>query len=275
MDDIIIQARDVHVAYNGLQAVKDISMDIYRHKITALIGASGSGKSTFLRALNRMLDTVPIAKIEGKILFNGYNILEKSTDVIELRTRIGMVFQHPVPFPKSTYENIAYALKIQGMRPKNSFSWRNFLHPPKIDWKKLEKSRNRLDSAVVQSLKDATLWEEVKERLHGSALRLSGGQKQRLCIARMIAVKPDVLLLDEPCSALDPLSTRKIEDLLLELKKKYTIVIVTHNMHQARRIADYTGFFHLGNLVEFGTTKTIFNHARQDLTRNYVRGDFG
>ncbi|MEO6077867.1 MAG: phosphate ABC transporter ATP-binding protein, partial [Candidatus Andersenbacteria bacterium] len=218
MNDIIITAQDVHVSYNGLQAVKDISMEIPRNKITALIGASGSGKSTFLRSLNRMLDTIPNAKIQGNILFNGYNILEKDTDVIELRTRVGMVFQTPVPFPKSIYENIAYGLKIQGVTEKRN-----------------------LDTAVTQSLRDAALWDEVKDRLHESALKLSGGQKQRLCIARMLAIKPDVLLLDEPCSALDPISTRKIEDLLLDLKKKYTVIIVTHNMHQARRISDYTG----------------------------------
>ena len=249
--DTIIQAKDVHVSYNGLQAVKNISMDIRRNSITALIGASGSGKSTFLRALNRMLDTVPLAKIQGEIRFNGHNILEKDIDVIELRTRIGMVFQTPVPFPKSTYENVAYGLKIQGMNPKS------------------------IRKTVEESLQDAALWDEVKDRLHVSAMRLSGGQKQRLCIARMIAVRPDVLLLDEPCSALDPISTRKIEDLLLELKKKYTIVIVTHNMHQARRISDYTGFFHLGNLVEFDSTKTMFSNAKEQLTRDYVKGDFG
>jgi phosphate transport system ATP-binding protein len=252
MNNIIITAQDVHVSYNGLQAVKDISIDIPRNKITALIGASGSGKSTFLRSLNRMLDTIPNAKIQGKILFNGYNILGKDTDVIELRTRVGMVFQTPVPFPKSIYENIAYGLKIQGVTKKS-----------------------KLDTAVTQSLQDAALWDEVKDRLHESALKLSGGQKQRLCIARMIAIKPEVLLLDEPCSALDPISTRKIEDLLLELKKHYTIIIVTHNMHQARRISDYTGFFHLGNLVEFDTTKIMFTDARQQLTQDYVRGDFG
>jgi len=273
-DDIIIQAKDVHVAYNGLQAVKDISMDIRCHKITALIGASGSGKSTFLRSLNRMLDVIPNAKTQGEIMFNGHNILEKDTDVIELRTRVGMVFQNPVPFPKSTYENIAYGLKIQGVKPGDSAGGNPF-SSKKIDWKKLEKSRRTLDKAVVQSLKDAALWDEVKERLHASALRLSGGQKQRLCIARMIAIKPDVLLLDEPCSALDPISTHKIEDLLLTLKKHYTIVIVTHNMHQARRIADYTGFFHIGRLVEFGKTEKIFGDAKEELTRNYVRGDFG
>lgn len=275
MEDIIIKAQDVHVSYNGLQAVKDINIDIKRRHITALIGASGSGKSTFLRVLNRMLDVIPIAKVEGKILFNNQNILEKGTDVIELRRKIGMVFQIPNPFPKSIYDNIAYGLEIQGVKKKTQSSFTGMFFRKKFDPQKLEKSHNLLDQAVVQSLKDAVLWDEVSERLNQSALRLSGGQQQRLCIARAIAVKPEILLLDEPCSALDPISTRKIEDLLLELKKKYTIIIVTHNMHQAKRISDYTGFFHLGELVEFDETKKIFNGSKEKLTREYVRGDFG
>ena len=275
MKDIIIQAQDVHVSYNNLQAVKDISIDIPRNHITALIGASGSGKSTFLRSLNRMLDVIPNAKVEGKVLFNNQNILEKETDVINLRKQIGMVFQSPTPFPKSIYDNIAYGLEIQGITKKASSSSWSLFTQKKIDPVKLETSRHHLDRAVVQSLKDAALWDEVKDRLHESALRLSGGQQQRLCIARAIAIKPEVLLLDEPCSALDPISTHKIEQLLLELKKQYTIIIVTHNMHQARRISDYTGFFHLGDLVEFDNTEKIFADAKEKLTRDYVRGDFG
>ncbi len=275
MKDIIIQAQDVHVSYNNLQAVKDISIDIPRNHITALIGASGSGKSTFLRSLNRMLDVIPNAKVEGKVLFNNQNILEKETDVINLRKQIGMVFQSPTPFPKSIYDNIAYGLEIQGITKKTSSSPWSLFTQKKIDPVKLETSRHHLDRAVVQSLKDAALWDEVKDRLHESALRLSGGQQQRLCIARAIAIKPEVLLLDEPCSALDPISTHKIEQLLLELKKQYTIIIVTHNMHQARRISDYTGFFHLGDLVEFDNTEKIFADAKEKLTRDYVRGDFG
>lgn len=274
MEDFIIKAQDVHVSYGGLQAVKDISITIPRNQITALIGASGSGKSTFLRSLNRMLDVVPLTTVEGKIFFKGEDILEKEVDVINLRKKIGMVFQNPTPFPKSIYDNIAYGLEIQGVKKKQRSGWHLFTRE-KFDPDVLEKSQNTLDKAVVQSLKDAVLWDEVKDRLHESALRLSGGQQQRLCIARAIAVKPEVLLLDEPCSALDPISTHKIEDLLLTLKKKYTIIIVTHNMHQAKRISDHTGFFHLGDLVEFGTTKQIFTHPKETLTREYVRGNFG
>ncbi|MBM3261114.1 phosphate ABC transporter ATP-binding protein [Candidatus Kaiserbacteria bacterium] len=275
MDTTALQAQNVRVTYDGHEALKGVTLDIPRNQITALIGASGSGKSTFLRTLNRMHDVTPSAAMSGSITFNGHNILDKDTDVIELRTKIGMVFQHPVPFPKSTFDNVAYGLRIQGERAPRSRGVVKLLGKRMIDWKKLEASTDRMESTVVQSLKDAALWDEVKERLHLSALRLSGGQKQRLCIARMIAVRPDVLLLDEPCSALDPISTRKIEDLLMKLKEKYTIVIVTHNMQQAKRIADYTGFFHMGELVEFDATKKIFEEAEKQLTRNYVKGYFG
>lgn len=275
MKNAIIQTHNVHISYNGLRAVRGITLDIPRNNIVALIGASGSGKSTFLRSLNRMLDVIPNTKVEGEITFNKKNILEKGTDVITLRKKIGMVFQNPTPFPKSIYDNIAYGLEIQGLRKKTSLGFLRIFSQNKINAEKLEKSTHRLDAAVVQSLKEAALWDEVKDRLHQSALGLSGGQQQRLCIARAIAIRPDVLLLDEPCSALDPISTKKIEDLLQRLKKDYTIVIVTHNMHQARRISDYVGFFHLGDLIEFGKTKKIFKKPTETLTRDYVIGNFG
>lgn len=275
MKNIIIKAQDVSISYSGLHAIKNVTIDIPRNSITAFIGASGSGKSTFLRSLNRMLDIIPNTKVEGTILFNDKNILEKNTDVITLRKKIGMVFQNPTPFPKSIYDNIAYGLQIQGINKKTSANILNLFSKKRIDFQKLEKSQHRMDAAIVKSLKEAALWEETKNRLHHSALRLSGGQQQRLCIARAIAIRPDILLLDEPCSALDPISTKKIEDLLLELKKDYTIVIVTHNMHQARRISDYVAFFHLGELVEFGETSKLFIKPTKPLTKNYVSGNFG
>lgn len=270
----IIDVRDLHVSYKQLHALKGVSFSIPENGITALIGASGSGKSSFLRSLNRMLDTVPHAEVAGEIYFRGHNILRSETDVIALRRSVGMVFQNPTPFPLSVYDNVAYGLEIQGVR--NPFK-RRFLP----GWRKrltanqVESSTDPLTVAVVQSLKEAALWGEVKDRLHHSAYRLSGGQQQRLCIARAIAVRPDVLLLDEPCSALDPISTHKIEQLLLQLKKDYTIIIVTHNLHQAQRISDFTGFFHLGDFVEFGETKAMFGNAKERLTRDYVGGQFG
>lgn len=275
MNNSIIQAQNVSVSYHNTPAVRNISLDIPRNQITALIGASGSGKSTFLRALNRMIDVIPHASVDGTIMYDGSNILGRGTDVTQLRTKIGMVFQNPVAFPKSTYENIAYGLKLGGMRKPSTSGLFSMFSPQRISWQKLEQSRHKLDTAVVQSLKDAALWDEVKDRLHKSANGLSGGQKQRLCIARTIAIRPDVLLLDEPCSALDPISTRKIEELLLQLKEHYTIIIVTHNMQQARRIADFTGFFHMGDLVEFDTTENIFGQPRELLTKDYVQGAFG
>lgn len=274
-DNIIIQTKSLNVSYNGLQAIKDVNIRITRNHITALIGSSGCGKSTFLRSLNRMLDIIPIARVSGEIYFQGKNILTDNTDVIDLRRKIGMVFQNPTPFPKSIYDNIAYGLEIQGIAKSKHKKLLSIFKQKKIDPNILEQSKNIADKAIVTSLKDTVLWDEVKERLHKSALGLSGGQQQRLCIARALVVKPEIILLDEPCSALDPISTRKIEDLLLELKKQYTIIIVTHNMHQAKRISDYTGFFHLGNLVEFDETKKIFNDSKEKLTREYVRGDFG
>ncbi len=248
----IIEAENVNVTFGKTHVLHDVNMSIHRGKITAIIGPSGCGKSTFLRCLNRMNDIYDNFRLTGNISLKNENIYAKDTDIIEIRRRIGMVFQKPNPFPSSIYENVAFGLRIQNINDK------------KI-----------LDEVVETSLKKAALWDEVKDRLNSSALRLSGGQQQRLCIARTIAVESEVILFDEPCSALDPTSTRKIEDLILDLKKHYTIIIVTHNMHQAKRISDFTGFFHLGELVEFGDTKKIFENAREKLTRDYVRGDFG
>lgn len=275
MNQEIIKIRSLNAWYNGLQALKNVNVEIPRNQITALIGASGSGKSTFLRSLNRMLDIVPNTKISGEILFSGENILNEDIDVITLRRKIGMLFQNPTPFPKSIFDNIAYGLEVQGIVKKKSSKFWGLFRNTKIIAQELEKSRHPIDIAVVQSLKEAALWDEVKDRLSQSAFRLSGGQQQRLCIARAIAVRPKVLLLDEPCSELDPISTRKIEELLLQLKKNYTVIIVTHSMHQARRISDSVGFFHLGELVEFGKTKDIFENPCQKITRDYVLGYFG
>lgn len=271
---LAISARNLSIHYNGLTALDALTMDIPAKGITALIGASGSGKSTFLRSINRMLDAVPSVRVEGEILFEGQNILSRQTDVISLRRSIGMVFQNPTPFPCSIADNIAYGLEIQGKCRRSTRGiarlWRK-----RMSGSEMEASSDPVDRIIVQSLKEAALWDEVHDRLHKSAFRLSGGQQQRLCIARAIAIRPSVLLLDEPCSDLDPLSTHKIEDLLLKLKKDFTIIIVTHNMHQARRISDRVGFFHLGKLVEYGTTADIFSHPRQALTQTYVRGEFG
>src|SRR3989338_10743374 len=267
----ILAVRHLNVWYGNQQVLGDVTLDFAPHHITALIGASGSGKSTFLRSVNRMLDTIHNARIDGEIVFRQHNILQKDTDVIALRRSIGLVFQNPTPFPKSIFDDIAYGLEIQGMeRPR-----RPWFGSSRLSSTELERSHHPMDIAVLRSLREAALWEEVKDRLHHSAYRLSGGQQQRLCIARAIGVRPDVLLLDEPCSALDPISTRHIEELLLSLKEHYTIVIVTHNMHQARRIADYVGFFHAGELVEFNQTAVIFERAYKQLTREYVQGVFG
>ena len=247
----VISGHNVNVWYNGLHALKDASLEIAERQITAFIGASGSGKSTLLRCLNRMLDTIPTARATGEIFYRGQNVFAPDMDVMALRRRVGMVFQNPTPFPKSIYDNIAYGLELQGYVNRRRIG---LLRRQPIDPQAMAASTDRLDRAVMQSLQDAALWDEVKDRLHKSALGLSGGQQQRLCIARSITVQPDVLLLDEPCSELDPISTRKIEDFLLALKRDYTIVIVTHNMHQARRISDETCFFHLGELIEQGPT---------------------
>ena len=247
------------VSYGKAVAVKDVSIDIYKNAITAMIGPSGCGKSTVLRCLNRMNDLVASARIEGNVLYHGQNLYAKDVDPIEVRRRIGMVFQRPNPFPKSIYDNVAYGLRILGMK-------------------------DNLDDRVEQALQRAALWDEVKNRLKKSALGLSGGQQQRLCIARAIAVEPDVILLDEPASALDPISTSAIEDLMHELKEHYTLVIVTHNMQQAARVAEMTAFFSLqveedgsrhGVLVEYDSTEKIFTHPSDERTEGYVTGRFG
>jgi len=274
MDKTAIKIENLNVWYNGLQALKNVDLTIYQNQITALIGASGSGKSSLLRSLNRMLDITPNAKVDGRILFNGENILSQNTDVIALRRKVGMVFQNPTPFPKSIFDNIAYGLQVQGINKKRLGRFLGMFNY-KTNTEEIEKSQNPINLAVVKSLKEAALWEEVRDRLWQSAFRLSGGQQQRLCIARAIAVRPEILLLDEPCSELDPISTRKIEELLINLKSNYTIVIVTHNMHQAKRLSDYVGFFYLGRLLEFGRTKEIFTNPSQPITNEYVRGDFG
>jgi phosphate transport system ATP-binding protein len=250
---IEIEVKNLNFYYAGkVHVLKNINMPIYKNKITALIGPSGCGKTTFLRCFNRMHDLYPGNRYEGEILFQGRNILEKDIDLIELRTKIGMVFQKPTPFPMSIFDNIAYGLRLRGI-----------------------KNREELAKRVEKALKEAALWEEVKDKLHESALGLSGGQQQRLCIARAIAVEPEVLLFDEPTSALDPISTAKIEDLIVQLKSKVTILIVTHNMQQAARISDYTAFMYLGELVEFGPTEKIFTNPDKKLTEDYITGRFG
>lgn len=248
----VIQTRDVKLFYGPTPALKGITLTIREKLVTAFIGPSGCGKSTFLRCFNRMNDLIDSVRIEGSIEIDGQNIYGKDIDVIELRKRVGMVFQKSNPFPKSIYENVAYGCRLQGIH-----------------------HRDELDEIVEQSLKGAALWEEVKDRLHGSALGLSGGQQQRLCIARAIAIKPEILLMDEPASALDPLATSKIEELIVELKRNFTIVIVTHNMQQAARISDQTAFFYMGELIEFDTTRKLFTNPASKKTEDYVTGRFG
>ena len=247
-----LQAKGVKVFYDDFMAIKGIDMNIKENKVTAFIGPSGCGKSTFLRLFNRMNDYVDGFRMEGEISINDEDIYKKTVNVEQLRKQVGMVFQKPNPFPKSIYENVAYGLKIQGIKDK------------KI-----------LTESVEESLKKATLWDEVKDDLSKSALALSGGQQQRLCIARALAVEPSVILMDEPTSALDPISTTKIEELVHELKKNYTIVIVTHNMQQASRVSDYTAFFYLGELIEFDKTKRLFTNPEKKQTENYITGRFG
>ena len=248
-----ISAKRVSVYYGAKRAIDDVSLDFDERYVTALIGPSGCGKSTFLRTLNRMNDTVPNARVEGDITLDGEDIYDPSMDVVQLRARVGMVFQKPNPFPKSIYENVAYGPRIHG----------------------LATARADLDALVEQSLRRAGLWDEVKDRLSDSGTALSGGQQQRLCIARAIAVDPEVILMDEPCSALDPIATAKIEELIHELKGRYAIVIVTHNMQQAARVSQQTAFFHLGQLVEFGATSDIFTNPREERTRDYITGRYG
>jgi phosphate transport system ATP-binding protein len=247
-----LEARNINLFYGEKQALKDISIGIEPNTVTAFIGPSGCGKSTFLRCFNRMNDLIDHVKITGDILIDGRNIYKSKINVDEHRKKIGMVFQKPNPFPKSIYENVAFGLRIKGVKDKTI-----------------------LDEAVERSLRQAALWDEVKDDLKKSALSLSGGQQQRLCIARTMAVEPSVILMDEPASALDPLSTAKIEELIYELKIKYTIVIVTHNMQQAARISDKTAFFYLGELIEYNATTTIFTNPKKEQTHNYITGRFG
>lgn len=248
-----VQVKNLNLFYDDKQALNNINMDIYNKKITALIGPSGCGKSTFLRCINRMNDLVQSCRVEGYIGVDGHDIYDKSIDVVAVRKRVGMVFQQPNPFPKSIYENVAYAPLMHDIVKKGK----------------------ECDELVERALKGANLWEEVKDKLKDPGTALSGGQQQRLCIARAIAVEPDVILMDEPTSALDPISTEKIENLMLDLKKNYTIIIVTHNMQQAARIADYTAFFHLGNLIEYSDAKTLFVNPKEKKTEDYITGRFG
>jgi phosphate transport system ATP-binding protein len=249
---VAIEIKNVGVAYGDNQVVHDVSLEMPERQVTALIGPSGCGKSTLLRCLNRMNDLIDSARITGTIRVKGRDIYASGTDVIDVRRRIGMVFQKSNPFPKSIYENVVYGLRIAGVR-----------------------DRARLDEACERSLRGAALWDEVKDRLDFSALGLSGGQQQRVCIARAIAVEPEILLMDEPCSALDPIATLKIEELIYQLKEKYTIVIVTHNLQQAARVSDRTAFFWLGRLVEFGLTADMFTAPKDKLTEDYITGRFG
>ncbi len=249
---VAIEIQGVGIAYGDNQVVHDVTMDIPERRVTAFIGPSGCGKSTLLRCLNRMNDLIDSARVMGTIRVKGQDIYTPETDVIDIRRRIGMVFQKSNPFPKSIYENVVYGLRIVGVR-----------------------DRARLDEVCERSLRSAALWEEVKDRLKDSALSLSGGQQQRVCIARAIAVEPEILLMDEPCSALDPIATVKIEELIYGLKERYTIVIVTHNLQQAARVSDRTAFFWLGRLVEYGTTSDVFTKPREKLTEDYITGRFG
>ena len=248
----IIQARDLNLWYGDHQALHHIDIDIPANQITALIGPSGCGKSTFLKTLNRMNDLVPVCRIDGQVLYAGTNIYDPSVDTTWLRKQVGMVFQKANPFPMSIYDNVAYGPRTHGTR-----------------------SKVLLDEIVERSLRDAAIWDEVKDRLKTSALGLSGGQQQRLCIARALAVEPDILLMDESTSALDPISTSRIEDLAVELKSKYTVIMVTHNMQQATRVSDKTAFFLLGELIEFGDTEQIFSNPREKKTEDYITGRFG
>ncbi|MFN4197267.1 MAG: phosphate ABC transporter ATP-binding protein PstB [Caldimicrobium sp.] len=251
--NVEIEIKNLNFYYvKNIQALKNINLQILKNKVTALIGPSGCGKTTLLRCLNRIHDLYPGNRYEGEIIFKGRNILAKEIDLIELRSKIGMVFQKPTPFPMSIFDNVAYGLRLKGL-----------------------KNKTELKDRVEKALREAALWEEVKDKLNQSALSLSGGQQQRLCIARAIAVEPEVLLFDEPTSALDPISTGKIEDLIIQLKSKITIVIVTHNMQQAARISDFTAFMYLGELIEVGPTEKIFTNPEKKLTEDYITGRFG
>jgi phosphate transport system ATP-binding protein len=252
-ENIKISARNVNVFYGAKQAIDNVSIDIATEHVTSFIGPSGCGKSTFLRTLNRMNDTIPSCRVEGNIELDGQDIYGNSMDVVQLRARVGMVFQKPNPFPKSIYENVAYGPRIHGITANKS----------------------DMDGIVEKSLRRAGLWDEVKDRLSDPGTALSGGQQQRLCIARAIAVSPEVILMDEPCSALDPIATARIEELIDDLKGRYAIVIVTHSMQQAARVSQRTAFFHLGAMVEYGNTSDIFTNPREERTKDYVTGRYG
>ncbi|HDZ13640.1 MAG TPA: phosphate ABC transporter ATP-binding protein [Pricia sp.] len=250
MNNIII--KDLSLTYGEKQILEKINLGIEQNKITAIIGPSGCGKSSLLRCVNRLNDLLPESKIKGQIIFDGKDIYAPNVDVVEIRRKIGMIFQRPNPFPKSIYDNVAYGLRINGVRDKGKIS-----------------------DIVEKSLRDSGLWKEIKDRLHSTAMELSGGQQQRLCIARALAIEPEVILMDEPCSALDPASTFKIEELMVKLKEQYTVIIVTHNMQQAARVSDTTGFLYLGKLIEYGNTKELFIKPKEKLTENYISGNFG
>jgi phosphate transport system ATP-binding protein len=247
-----IETRDLNFYYGPARALKNVSIGCAANRVTAIIGPSGCGKSTFIRTLNRMNDVIPGTRREGTILLDGKNIHDPDVDVVELRRRVGMVFQKPNPFPKSNFDNVAYGLRINGL-----------------------KDRRKLEEVVEKSLRGSALWEEVKDRLDENAFALSGGQQQRLCIARALAVEPEVILFDEPCSAIDPIATAKIEDLIQTLKRSYTVVIVTHNMQQAARVSDFTAFMMLGELIEFDATEKVFTNPANKLTEDYITGRFG
>ena len=248
----LIRTVDLNLWYGEKQALTDVNLQIAPNKVTALIGPSGCGKSTLIRCFNRMNDVIPGCRVKGQVLFHGKNIYGQNVDASDVRKKIGMVFQKPNPFPKSIYENVAYGQRVAGI-----------------------KSNDTLDEIVERSLKRAALWDEVSDRLHEPAMSLSGGQQQRLCIARALSIEPEIILMDEPCSALDPIATAKIEDLIRVLIKNYTVTIVTHNMQQAARVSDFTAYMYLGKLIEFGSTKQIFENPKEELTENYITGRFG
>lgn len=247
-----IHTENLSVFYGKVQALKKIHLICFENQVTAIIGPSGCGKSTFIRTLNRMNDLIPQARIEGEVFLDEQDVYSREMDVVELRRRVGMVFQKPNPFPKSIFDNVAYGLRVNGIH-----------------------SKKLIETTVEKSLKEAALWDEVKDRLDDNALTLSGGQQQRLCIARALAVRPEVILFDEPCSAIDPVATAKIEDLIQKLKENYTVIIVTHNMQQAARVADWTAFMMLGELIEFGKTEKVFTNPSHKLTEDYITGRFG
>ncbi|MDD3976631.1 phosphate ABC transporter ATP-binding protein PstB [Methanomicrobium antiquum] len=251
-EDIILETKNLFLNYGDKQALKEVSLKVYKNNVTALIGPSGCGKSTLLRCFNRLNDLLDNCQIKGEVLYHDKNLYSQGIDVVQMRKKIGMVFQHPNPFPKSIYENVAYGPRVHGVKDKKT-----------------------LDEIVKRSLKKAALWDEVHERLFDNAMSLSGGQQQRLCIARTLAVEPEIILMDEPCSALDPIATSKIESLIDTLKQDFTVIIVTHSMQQAARVSDFTGFMYLGEMIEFGKTEKIFSAPEVELTNNYITGRFG